>query len=57
MLLTSQAAMFIRRRKIMGDFKRLVAWQKAHAFVVAVHTAFEGRSTTAAACAPKFCVR
>jgi four helix bundle protein len=32
----------------MGDFKRLVAWQKAHAFVVEVHAAFKGRSTTAA---------
>ena len=33
----------------MGDFKRLVAWQKAHAFGIAVHTAFVGRRTTAAA--------
>jgi four helix bundle protein len=32
----------------MGDFKRLVAWQKAHAFVLAVHTAFKGRRTTEA---------
>jgi four helix bundle protein len=32
----------------MGDFKRLVAWQKAHAFVIAVHAAFKGRRTTAA---------
>jgi four helix bundle protein len=32
----------------MGDFKRLVAWQKAHAFCIAVHTAFKGRRTTAA---------
>jgi four helix bundle protein len=32
----------------MGDFKRLVAWQKAHAFGVAVHAAFKGRRTTAA---------
>jgi four helix bundle protein len=26
----------------MGDFKRLVAWQKAHAFALAVHAAFKG---------------
>jgi four helix bundle protein len=32
----------------MGDFKRLIAWQKAHAFGIAVHTAFKGRRTTAA---------
>ena len=32
----------------MGDFKRLVAWQKAHAFCIAVHTAFKSRRTTAA---------
>jgi four helix bundle protein len=34
--------------EIMGDFKRLVAWHKAHAFVIAVHSAFKGRNTTAA---------
>jgi four helix bundle protein len=27
----------------MGDFKRLIAWQKAHAFAIAVHKAFTGR--------------
>ena len=32
----------------MGDFKRLVAWQKAHACMIAVHAAFNGRRTTAA---------
>ena len=32
----------------MGDFKRLVAWQKAHAYMIAVHAAFKGRRTTAA---------
>ena len=26
----------------MGDFKKLVAWQKAHAFALAVHSAFKG---------------
>ena len=26
----------------MGDFKRLVAWQKANAFALAVHAAFKG---------------
>ncbi len=28
----------------MGDFKKLVAWQKAHAFALAVHAAFRGRN-------------
>ena len=32
----------------MGDFKRLVAWQKAHAFELAVHDAFKGRRLAAA---------
>jgi four helix bundle protein len=32
----------------MGDFKHLVAWRKAHAFNIAVHSAFAGRSTNAA---------
>src|SRR5262245_57286341 len=32
----------------MGDFKRLVAWQKAHAFGIAVHRAFRGRRTSTA---------
>ena len=27
----------------MGDFTRLIAWQKAHAFSLAVHGAFKGR--------------
>ena len=27
----------------MGDFRRLIAWQKAHAFAIAVHKAFAGR--------------
>ena len=27
----------------MGDFKRLVAWQAAHAYALAVHSAFAGR--------------
>ena len=26
----------------MGDFKQLIAWQKAHAFALAVHAAFKG---------------
>ena len=33
----------------MGDFKKLKAWQKAHAFMLAVHRAFKGRRVTAAA--------
>ena len=32
----------------MGDFKRLIAWQKAHAFAIAVHAAFMGRRTSLA---------
>lgn len=28
----------------MGDFKQLIAWQKAHAFALAVHAVFKGRS-------------
>lgn len=32
----------------MGDFKRLVAWQKGHAFALAVHRAFAGRRANAA---------
>ena len=32
----------------MGDFKKLIAWQKAHAFAIAVHDAFRGRKTSAA---------
>jgi four helix bundle protein len=32
----------------MGDFKHLVAWQKAHAFEIAVHAAFKGFRSTAA---------
>lgn len=32
----------------MGDFKRLIAWQKAHAFVLAVHDAYRGRRTNIA---------
>jgi len=27
----------------MGDFRKLLAWQKAHAFAIAVHKAFAGR--------------
>ena len=27
----------------VGDFKQLIAWQKAHAFTIAVHAAFRGR--------------
>jgi four helix bundle protein len=27
----------------MGDFKKLLAWQKAHAFSIAVHKAFDNR--------------
>ena len=27
----------------MGDFKHLIAWQRAHAFGLAVHAAFRGR--------------
>jgi four helix bundle protein len=33
----------------MGDFKKLIAWQKAYAFMLAVHAAFKGRRTSAAA--------
>lgn len=32
----------------MGDFRKLVAWQKSHALAIAVHNAFKGRRTTAA---------
>jgi four helix bundle protein len=32
----------------MGDFKRLVAWQQANAYVMAVHAAFAGRKADAA---------
>ena len=28
---------------LMGDFKKLIAWQKAHAFAIAVHKAFSNR--------------
>lgn len=27
----------------MGDFRRLIAWQKANAYALAVHAAFNGR--------------
>jgi four helix bundle protein len=27
----------------MGDFRRLIAWQKANAYALAVHAAFKGR--------------
>jgi four helix bundle protein len=33
--------------EIMGDFKRLVAWQEAHKFNIAMHRAFTGRRTDA----------
>jgi four helix bundle protein len=39
---------FPRTRVTMGDFTRLIAWQKAHAFSLAVHGAFKGRATHAA---------
>ena len=32
----------------MGDFRRLIAWQKAHAYCIVVHTAFNARRTSAA---------
>jgi four helix bundle protein len=32
----------------MGDFKKLVAWQKAHAYSLAVHAAYAGRKTNVA---------
>ena len=32
----------------MGDFKQLVAWQKAHAYALAVHGAFAGRRANVA---------
>jgi four helix bundle protein len=32
----------------MGDFKKLIAWQKAHAYVLAVHAAYKGTNTRAA---------
>ncbi len=32
----------------VGDFTRLIAWQKAHAFSMAVHAAFTGRAANAA---------
>ena len=31
----------------MGDFRKLVAWQKAHVFALAVHAAFTGRRANA----------
>ena len=48
-VLATQACIFTDRRKSMGDFRKLVAWQKSHAFSIAVHNAFKGRRTTAAA--------
>ena len=43
--------------RAMGDFKQLVAWQKAHAFALAVHAAFKGTSghTCRRACARRSC--
>ena len=32
----------------MGDFKKLIAWQKAHAYVLAVHAAYAGKNMRAA---------
>src|ERR1041385_811863 len=29
---------------LMGDFRKLVAWQKAHAFALALHAAFKNRN-------------
>ena len=31
----------------MGDFKKLIAWQKAHAYALAVHAAYKGTNTRA----------
>ena len=31
----------------MGDFRKLVAWQKSHAYALAVHAAFKGRRANA----------
>ena len=31
----------------MGDFRKLVAWQKAHAYMLAVHAAFTGTRANA----------
>ena len=31
----------------MGDFRKLIAWQKAHRLSVAIHAAFNGRKTAA----------
>ena len=33
---------------MLGDFTRLIAWQRAHAFSLAVHSAFAGRAANAA---------
>jgi four helix bundle protein len=33
----------------MGDVRKLIAWQKASAFMLAVHAAFKGRRTLPAA--------
>ena len=31
----------------MGDFRKLIAWQKGHAYALAVHAAFKGRRANA----------
>jgi hypothetical protein len=42
----------------MGDFKKLIAWQKAHAYAIAVHSAFNGRAhLRRQASARRFCAR
>ena len=33
----------VHLEETVGDFKRLIAWQKAHAFSIAVHAAYRGR--------------
>ena len=39
------SAEFARTITVMGDFKKLRAWQEAHSFDIAMHKAFIGRRT------------
>ena len=39
-----QVRLRLSRRVLMGDFRRLIAWQKAQALMLSVHAAFRGRS-------------
>ena len=38
----------LSKPKPMGDFTKLIAWQKAHAFALAVHEAFRSLNTNGA---------